>query len=423
MSQTAHLPSNSKVAGLARSLFASPTLRAAMAFGSAGVAFALGNLMLAGSMPVEAYGRFALVISLFNIFNALAPMGLDIFLVRADVAPDLRLLIRAAAGGILVGLLAGAIAVNAYGLPIADGILLGLALFGVAIGATAGGSLRSRGRVSLAFSVTNLSNWAVIGAGVIGLFIIWHVEAGPLVLLAAPSLLLACGGWIAARGGYTGKGDRVRIPWVETLSLLGLQLAMSVALQLERLIAPYALDIVAVAHFNVLAAVAIFPFRTLAAAAALMLVPRLRGVTDYSARLAILRHETMIIGLALATATVAVLLLAPWFVQFLTGGKYAIGMALLIAGCINGCPKMLQAIPQAVVTAYGSARDLVMLNSLSWLSIVTGTIGAFIGARWDLEGLVIGAGIGSFLMLLPAIALATRVMRKGTDVQENAVEQ
>lgn len=399
---------------LFRSLFSSPTLRAAIAFGSAGAAFTIGNLMLAGSMAVDAYGRLALVISLFNIFSALAPMGLDIFLVRTEIAPSLRLLARAATGGVVVGLFAGAIAVLAYQLPLADGALLGLALIGFAIGATAGGILRSHGKVSIAFSVTNLSNWAMIGAGVVGLFTIWQEETGPLILLALPSVLLAAGGWIVARNGYRGNAGRVLIPWRETLPLLGLQLAVSVALQLERLIAPYTLGIAAVAYFNVLAAVAIFPFRTLAAAAGLMFQPQLKDVNDYEARLAVLRHETIVIVLALAAATVAVLIFAPWVVWLLTGGKYEIGYALLIAGCLNGCPKMLQVIPQAVVTAYGNARDLVTLNSLSWLSLATGTAGAVIGSQWGLVGLVAGTAIGSFLMLLPTIFLAARVLRSGT---------
>lgn len=410
----AEFSAGAKLMRMPLGLFRNRTLRAAVAFGSAGVAFALGNLMLAGSMPVEAYGRFALVISLFNIFNALAPMGLDQYLARFDVAPGLRLFVRATVGGVLVGALAGVIAVLAYELPVMDGALLGLALTGAAIGATAGGSFRRRGKVALAFSVTNLSNWAVMAAGLVGLAFVWMREAGPLVLLAAPSLLLASGGWLAAHRSYGGSHEAVKIPWVETFSLLGLQLTLSITLQLERLIAPYVLDIEAVAHFNVLASVAIFPFRTLAAAAGLMLVPRLLAARSHAERVAALQHETIVIVIALAVATVAILLLAPFVVRLLTGGKYEVGLALLIAGCINGCPKMLQALPQAVVTACGRARDLVVLNSFSWFSVVTGAVGAFVGARWDLEGLVVGAALGSFVMLLPAILVAVHVMRNSS---------
>jgi hypothetical protein len=399
------------VLGRAAALLSAPTLRAGVAFGSTGTAFAVGNLMLARVMPVNAYGRFGLLISLFNIFYALAPGGLDQLLLRHSVAPDMRLFGRALAGGVAAAALAGLTAHFAYHLPAVDAWLLATAVAGVGVGGAAGGGLRGLGSYRLAFGVTNLSNWGVFGAGLLGVFVAWRHEAPPLTILAGISLLLAAYGWPAFRARSLETAPHRPLPWIEAGSLVGLQVAGSITLQLERIVAPHVLDIVAVAEFNVLASVAIFPFRTLLAAANLVLVPRLRAVQDPEGRIALLRREVGVVLLVLAAATAGILVVAPLATKWLTGGRYALGETLLLAGCVNGCLKMLQAFPQAIVTAYGESRDLVVLNSFAWLGFVTGVIGALVGARWGLPGLVYGTGAGSLAMLVPGCAISARLLR------------
>jgi len=46
------------------------------------------------------------------------------------------------------------------------------------------------------------------------------------------------------------------------------------------------------------------------------------------------------------------------------------------------------------------------------LMILFGVAGAWLGARWDLAGLVLGAGLGTLAGAAPSIILAYRVLRR-----------
>jgi O-antigen/teichoic acid export membrane protein len=46
-------------------------------FALSGAAFAVGNLLLARTMPTDDFGRFSLGLALFIVFSHMAPFGIN----------------------------------------------------------------------------------------------------------------------------------------------------------------------------------------------------------------------------------------------------------------------------------------------------------------------------------------------------------
>jgi hypothetical protein len=42
----------------------------------------------------------------------------------------------------------------------------------------------------------------------------------------------------------------------------------------------------------------------------------------------------------------------------------------------------------AAVNAVGSARDLAILGGITWTAVAVGFVGAWLGGRWGLTGLI-----------------------------------
>ena len=388
------------------------TLRASAAFGLSGAAFALGNLLLARTMPVEAFGRFALGLALFNVFGVIAPLGLDQVMLRhrIDRGPRLLLLLLGAGAG-FGGLAAlGAVQLGGFGPAEAAALAVAIATGGLVTTIVAG--LRAATREWSALLAVTWASWVLLAIGVAALAAPMPTAARPLGLFAAGNALAAVAGWAAlVRLDRAAPRPAAPIPWREAASLFGIAAIGTVTLQLERLLIPAAVGLEPLALFSVLASVAIFPFRMVTAGAGFGLVPKLRAASDLAQRRRLVQDELISITVLLGGASVAVLLAAPAVTALLTGGRYQIGLLLVLSACVNGSAKVLQVVPRSILTGCGDASDIAALNRFGWLGLALAALGVFAGAPWGLAGVICGSAAGSLAGSLPAILLSRRRLR------------
>jgi hypothetical protein len=392
---------------LVRHLLSQPTMRATAVFALSGFAFALGTLMLARSMPVEAFGQLSLAIALFNVFGLLAPAGVDQVMLRHHIDPSSRLLALLGASGILLGGIVGAGYSYFNGLPFADGAALAIVIAAGGIVATLVALARSRHLEFPALLLVTAASWILLVIGTLSLLYPMEGTFLPLFLFAAGNVIAAIAGWHSlGKKHQTSELTPAAIPWGEAFSLLGIAAIGTLVLQLERLIIPPIIGISALAQFTVLASVAIFPFRLLTASAGFALVPKLRSSKTLSEKHLLIKREIVSILGLLVAATLGIVLLAPLVTPILTDERYEISFTLALAACFNGYAKVVQSFARALVTACGSPEDIARFNKLGWIGLATSIVGAIAGARWGLTGLLCGVTIGSMVGTIPSILLA-----------------
>ena len=394
---------------LLRQLFNQPTMRATAVFALSGLAFALGTLMLARSMPVEAFGQLSLAIALFNVFGLLAPMGVDQIMLRHHIDPSPKLLAMLGVSGILLGGIVGAGYSYFNALPGGDSTALAIAIAAGGVIATLGALARSRHHEFPALLLATAASWMLLLIGAASLLFPMNGVLLPLALFAGGNVLAAAAGWhILGKKPLASVLTPAAIPWGEALSLLGIAAIGTLVLQLERLIIPSIIGISALAQFSVLASVAIFPFRLLTASAGFSLVPKLRSATTLSKKHLLIKHEIVSIVGLLVVATLGIVVLAPLVTPILTGGRYQISVGLTLAACFNGYAKVIQSFARALITACGSPEDIAHFNRLGWVGLATSIAGAFAGSAWGLTGLLYGVTIGSMVGTVPSLMLAQR---------------
>ena len=391
----------------------SSSLRAAIGFGIGGAAFAVGNLLLARVMPVAEYGRYALAVAIFNVFGMMAPLGFDEASLRRNALLDGGVFIRIVLSGAAVGVIAAAVTAILYQL---DMTMLGLivgSLVAAALVFSASAILRREGHQTAALAVNNAANWTVVVSGLLCLLLGIHSANFAMTLLMIGVAAGACAGWLQTfRVQRRLSEPNQPVPLREALSFVSILGASAVVLQLERLVAPKVLGVEALASFSVLASVALFPYRMLRSGVGFSLVPRLRRARTAEERNRVILHEIGAVVAVLVVASAAVTLLSPPLTAILTKGKYQLSFFLVAAACVNGSAKVITGLPRAFITACGTSADVRGLNWQSWLMILFGVAGAWLGARWDLAGLVLGAGLGTLAGAAPSIILAYRVLRR-----------
>jgi hypothetical protein len=399
---------------LIRILTSSKTLVAGVGFAFSGTAFAVGNILLARQMPIAEFGHFALGVAIFIIFSHIAPLGIDQLFLRRRIDPSPKLFVQLLAQGVAVAIVVGIGAHNIFDLPVFELFLVGLSItFGNLLWSASAG-LRRHGKPFVALGAETAPDWTILATGIICFLI-------PIDLSMAPNLLY-CGGVVVSsliiwtrfsrnnRVSFESSEPNTRLAAVH---LLGITSGGVIIVQLERLLIPLTLDLNSLALFNVLASVAIFPFRMVTAGAGFALVPRLRAAPDKATRRALVRHELVMVGLALVTATVVVSAAAPFAARWLTGGRYQPELLLVLAACINGTAKVGQMLTRAVISACGTERDVTILNGLVWTGIFAGALGAVIGSSGGLGGLLSGVAAGSLVSTVPLALLAYRTIERG----------
>ncbi|AIT80927.1 lipopolysaccharide biosynthesis protein [Novosphingobium pentaromativorans] len=400
--------------GMIHSLIRSRSILASLGFAFAGAAFTFGNLLLAGALPPAAFGQLSLSIAVYNVFIWLAPLGLDQVLLRRRLDPGARLLLRAFLSCSGIAAIAAIGTVQFYELPALSGLLLGAAIVGGGMAMAASMGLRRHDWTALPLVATNVASWALLFAGGLGLVLTLGSDLPVLLILAAGCALAAALSWYAFIR-YCGLGDERpdKVPRGEAFSLMVTAGAGSVLVQIERFVIPQVLDFRALALFAVIASVAIFPFRLLRSGSSFALTPRLRAASQRAERHALLAQETRSLGLTMVFATLVVVALAPIVATIFTGGRYELDRLLVLAACFNGAAKLIEGLPRAAVVACGTAEEIRKLSWMNWLTIAACLLGAWIGARWGLVGLISGSAVGCLASTIAPASLARHALSRG----------
>lgn len=396
------------------SLIRSKSVGASLGFAFAGAAFTFGNLLLARELPPAEFGQLSLAIAVYNVCIWLAPLGIDQVLLRRRLHPDLRLFLRvfASCGAVAAVVVLATLAI--YAPPMAEALLLGAAILGGGLTMAAGMGLRRHGWTVLALGTTNAGSWSLMIAGMLGFVMALSSAVAPMIVLAAVCAAAAALSWgTFVRHCRLAAGEQDIVPPGEALSLTIAASAGALLVQVERLVIPYVLDYEALATFAVIASVAIFPFRLLRSGSGFALTPRLRTASDRSARFALMASEGKALVTTLLIAAVLVIALAPSVAWMFTGGRYQLERLLILAACFNGGAKLFESLPHSAVVACGTAAEIRRLSWMSWLAITTTLLGAWLGAHWDLAGLMCGSAIGCIIGTIPSALLARKVVARG----------
>jgi O-antigen/teichoic acid export membrane protein len=397
---------------LARALWENRTLRATAAFALSGMAFALGNLLMARTMPINDFGRVALEIALLNLFSVIAPLGLDQVLLRRQDDASVGLFGRVLLVNGVVAFAVGFASNRFYHLPPFEAGMMAVAIVAGGVSCVASAGMRAQNRDGMPLVMVFGTNSLILLCGIEG-FLSGTVSVDQvLAVVAIGNLIISSIAWIIfPLGNRAPRTPSAPIRWTESISLLGLVAVGALAIQLERLIIPKTLDSEALAIFAVLSSVATFPFRLVTSGAGFSLAPQLRLAETFQERKLVVVRELSTIGVLLSITTGVIALFAPLVTSLITGGRYELSEALVLAACLSGAVKVIQSLIRTVVIGCGSHRAIVTLNGIGWAAIVVSILAGIVGARWDLTGLITGMAVGSLICNLPALAIAIRSMR------------
>jgi O-antigen/teichoic acid export membrane protein len=376
-------------------------------FGLGGVAFALGNLLLARALSPAQFGAFTLFVALVQIGASIGPLGLDGLVNRRP-------------GGVLLpgralltsGVVAAATAILASTLYRMNTALVVALIVSITAGGAsqmAAATFQSQRRFGLSLSLSQGHAVALLGVGALAVITRGSEPRFLAALVAASYAISASVGWgILARGRSQGSTE---VPsFLEGLSLLGISVAALILMQLERVLAPRLLTLEDLATFAVVAALVGSPFRMLQMGAGYALLPRLSTASSPEERRQLVWREALAVMFMSGSAALLVWFAAPWIADWLLAGKYELGTSLMIATLVSGGVKVVDSFATTPVRALGTDRQLAMLNSVSWGCVGVGVMGGWIGARWGLVGLIYGVTLGWVVRTAIAGALSARLL-------------
>ncbi|HET9726907.1 MAG TPA: hypothetical protein VFP28_08315 [Gemmatimonadales bacterium] len=394
-------------------LWQSPTVRSMVVYALSGVGFAGSNLILARVLPTEQYALFTLVIALGNLGYALAPAGLDGLVNRRHLEPGRRLFTSALTVSILVGLAFGIIAMGSYGLsaPLAFMLFVSSAAGGLMI--VAGARFQSEQRFAQSLLLGQSPNIVLLAAAAVSLVV--H-ETGAWLPVLISTLGFVVAAWIGWAMLVRERRSRrsppeVAFSWSEALAFAGMNASGLVLIQLERLVIPHALPLADLALYGVLGAIAGSLYRVMQMGVGFSLLPRLRAADGVLERRRLVFHEARLVGAMVIVGSLAVWFCTPLVERYLLAGKYHLPGSLLLAAIVSGVGKIANAFSKATAAAVADPRELSLVNLTGWVSVALGVVGAFLGARWGLTGLIYGVAIGWFLRAAIAFALIGRHLR------------
>lgn len=403
-----------------RALLASASLRAAIIMGLGGVAFAVGSLLLARVMAPGEYGRVLLFVGVVAVCGFSAPLGFDLVVGRRGLRLDpvwrrATLLACTVVGGTLA-----AIAAIAYRLALP--LVLCASIAAVATGAKQACAAYFQGqrRFAVAVSILQLTNGAFLAIALASAALGLRSAAGASFLITAALVSGAAAVWfqVGRREPAIAPQPAPRGLLGEALSLVTLQSASSIFLQLERLLLVPTVGIHGLATFGVLAVLVGSPFRMLQQAAEFTLIPSLRAAGDVGERTRLLRREFMLVGLVGAGGALAIWVAAPPIAHDFLAGHYDLTHALVAVGLVSGALKVCSAFALGAVVALGDKKALRTLNVVSWAALALSVIAAFAAVPWGLVGVLYGVSLGWLLRVAATTWIAAACVRRTGPVPE-----
>ena len=391
-------------------LLRSATLIPLLFYAASGGAFALANLLLARRLTERDYALVTLVLAMMTLGPSLATAGLDGVAVRGGVrfVPRIARRIWLAAG---VVALAMGVAGATYGIgAVGVALVVAASLAGGATGVAAA-EFQRRHRFTLSLLLLHIPNYALLLAALLAAAFGAADPWLPLLGMTIGYLGAAVYGWRLVLGEPRLTSDAAPVPWREALSLAATNASGSIMGQLDRLIIPYLLPFGSLATYGVLASVAGSLFRVVQRGVGYALLPRLRAAVDVGERRRLLAAEARLVAAVALGGSLVVWVAMPVVEHWLLNDRYHFSHALILATLVAGCAKLLQAFSRAGVTALADARELGLMNLAGWVSLAVSVVGATIGSRWGLAGVIYGVGLGWLVRTAAALVVMQRHLR------------
>ena len=395
-----------------RRLWLSPTLRSSAALGLSGLAFAVGNLMLARALTTTDYALFTLVVALVNVGYPLAPAGVDGVVNRVPLEAGPRLLQLTLRTIIPTALLFAAIGLVGY--ETSPSVTLMVLVSTIAGGAlmVAAGIFQSEQRFGVSLALNQSPNLILLFSALWVVLMRTQGAETPLLVWTAGFVVMAAAGWWMLFGERHEKPHRsVVFPWGEAVAIAGLSAAGLLLIQLERLLIPHVLPLHDLATYGVLAAIVGSLFRVLQMGVGYSLLPRLRAAPGVLARRRLIAREARLVIPIVVLGSAAIWIATPHVERLFLGGKYHLSAALVAAALVTGLAKILNGFAQSTVSALADARELSVVNMLGWVAVAIAAVAAIAGARWGLPGVIYGVGIGWLVRSSTALYMTARHLR------------
>jgi O-antigen/teichoic acid export membrane protein len=397
-----------------KALWRSPALGSAVIYGASGLGFAGANLILARVLPTAEYGLFTLVVALVNLGHALGTLGVDGVVTRRhlDAGPDL--LRRAVLAAFCVALALSIISEVAYRLTLPLLLVVFIATLWGGTMMVAAARFQSEERFGVSLALMQSPNLVLLLAA--GVVVVSSIRTAtiPLYIVALGMVVAAMVGWWLLLREWRARPSAARLnrfPWGEALSFAGLNGAGLLLVQLDRLVIPYVLSVHDLATYGVLAAIAGSLFRVLSMGVGYTLVPRLRVASGVAERRTLVAREAKLIGVVVVAGSAVIWFVTPFVEQWFLAGKYHLAGALLVAAIVSGVAKIANSFTKSIVSALATARELSLVNLLSWGSVALAIPAAVIGARWGLTGVIYGVALGWGVRAMTAFAVTYRHLR------------
>ena len=404
-----------------RRLWRSPTIRSAAVFGAAGVGFAAANLILARVLPPAEYALVTLVVALVTVGVALAPAGMDGIVNRRHLEAGPRLLKRVLFATTSTGLVFALVGALAYRTPatLTAMIFVATAVGGAVVVAAA--KFQSEKRFGLSLALSQSPNLILLLAALVTATVGAREAWFALLMVTLGGIPAVIWGWRTLFSERHAKPERsVEFPWNEAVSYAGMQTSGLLLVQLERLVLPHVLPLRDLATYGVLAAIAGSLFRVLQMGVGYSLVPRLRAAADVRQRRRLVAKEARLVGAAVLLGSVAIWVLTPALERWFLAGKFDLAGSLVLATVVSGVAKVVNAFSKSTASALATPRELAAVNVLGWVAVAIGLVGAIVGARWGLAGVIYGVALGWIVRSASSFYVAGRHLR--LPASEHALE-
>ena len=397
-----------------RTIYKSPSLRAAIAFGLGGAGFAVGNLIFARILSSYEYGLLSLVIGVIQVAGFSAPLGLDYLIARRGLTFGSRLRRTVLLTSTLVGVGTFFVAMGLYHLKVSLLVPIFVATAAMGISQTVAAHFQSQQQLGLSVPFVQASNCLLLLIAVIAAVCSMTSATLPSDLIALTGLITAAIGWLMIKKLMAENAPQPMQAqlWSEAISLMTINVASSVLLQLERLIIPMVIGIAGLALFGVAASLVGSPFRMLQHAVTFTIVPRLRDASSASERRRLLRHEFLLCGIVMGPAALVIWQLAPSIAHWLFGGRYDLSTAVIVAMIVSGLLKVLSAFGTSVVSALAPDKGLRLLSAASWVCIALAVGLAFAFRPWGLCGVIYAISVGWLVRTIVAFWISLPHLRR-----------
>jgi O-antigen/teichoic acid export membrane protein len=382
-------------------------------FASSGIAFAAANIIWARTLPVDAYAIVALCVAIQNLAQRFAPFGADLQVNRGAGALSGHGVRRVVATSLLVAVSAALAAGIGYRLHGALAVSLAVATFAGGVTVYAAASLQARRRFLPSLALLHSGNYLLLALSIVtaatgvadASVIVGAIAVGAVIVLVAAAFTLR---------RLLNESTGTALPYAARtlLPLVAIAGSAEIMTQLDRLMTPLLLNLADLARLSVLLALIGPPFRLIEMAVAYAMLPELRAAAATPGAPWRALRGPVVMALAVS-GTAAVLLLA--FIgpvsQWLTDARYVLPLSLVVVALVAGLVRVAHGFSSAATTALIPNESLLRMSALGLLSVAVAIVGAVIGSRWGLEGVICGSMTGWLFRVLGSLKLLNDAVR------------